>query len=196
MTAGADEGRFSEVARLVRAASGGDAGAFRQLLGMHRQAISSTLYACGVRCPETALDLAQDVAVRAWQNLGRLEDPRSFPAWVRRIAANAARDHLRRQAVRREDSLETACDLEAGDDPHQLAERVAELRLMLAALAEEDAELVDLLVARAEGVAVEELAGRLGISEGALKMRLTRARKRLRERLRGLQRDAGPMSAS
>lgn len=69
----------------------------------HRSAIVSTLFACGVRCPETARDLTQEVALRAWTKLGVLKDPRTFPAWVRRIAANAARDHLRRTAVRRED---------------------------------------------------------------------------------------------
>ena len=48
-------------------------------------------------------------------------------------------------------------------------------------------KVVELLVARAEGVSVEELANRTGLTEGALKMRLMRARKRLRERLTQLR---------
>lgn len=150
--------------------------------------MTSTLFACGVRCPETARDLAQDVALRAWHRLGDLHDPRTFPAWIRRIAANAARDHLRRRAVRREEELDAALDLAGDDDPHQVAERVAELRFMLAALEQEDAEVVDLLLARADGVPVEELAARTGVSQGALKMRLMRARTRLRQRLDQLRR--------
>jgi RNA polymerase sigma-70 factor (ECF subfamily) len=178
---------WEEVARLVAAARDGDSDAFRDLLSTHRAAVSSTLFACGVRSEETARDLAQEVALRAWRRLATLSDPRSFTAWIRRIAANAARDHLRRVAVRREEELEQALELAGDDDPHAAAERRAELRLMLAALDEEDAEVVELLMARAEGLSVEELARRTGMSEGALKMRLMRARKRLRDRLEQLR---------
>ena len=115
--------------------------------------------------------------------LAALDDPRSFTAWIRRIAANAARDHLRRQAVRREEALEAAADLAAEEDPHLDRERVVEAQLMLRALAAEDSEVVELLTARAEGIPVAELAERLGVSSDALKMRLMRARKRLRRRL-------------
>ena len=149
-----ESSKWHEIEHLVRRARKGDQEAFRGLLERHRDAVVSTLFACGVRCPETARDLAQDVALRAWSKLDALKEPRTFPAWVRRIAANAARDHLRRTAVRREDELDEAVDLEGGEDPARRAERVAELRLMLAALAEEDHEVVRLLVARSEGVSV------------------------------------------
>jgi RNA polymerase sigma factor (sigma-70 family) len=151
----ADSSKWDEIELLVRKARGGDDEAFRGLLEGHRSAVVSTLFACGVRCPETARDLAQDVALRAWRKLDGLKDPRTFPAWLRRIAANAARDHLRRAAVRREDELEDALHLEGGEDPHERAERVDEIRLMLAAMAVEDDEVVRLLIARAEGVSVE-----------------------------------------
>jgi RNA polymerase sigma-70 factor (ECF subfamily) len=178
---------YDEVARLVASARGGDPEAFRALLQAHRAAVTSTLIACGTRNQDTASDLAQEVSIRAWERLHTLDDPRSFTAWIRRIAANAARDHLRRMAVRREDDLDHALDLAGDDDPHRRAERVGEIRLMLAALENEDGEVVELLVARAEGVSVEELANRTGLTEGALKMRLMRARKRLRERLTQLR---------
>lgn len=178
---------LDEVDRLVRRSRRGDAEAFRRLLELHRTAVSSTLFACGVRCRETALDLAQETALSAWSGLSRLEDPRSFPAWIRRIAANAAHDHLRRLALRREQDLDAVLDLPAGEDPHQWSERVAEVRLMIAALGDEEEAMVELLTARAEGVPVEDLAGRTGISTGALKMRLSRARQRLRRRLEELR---------
>ena len=71
---------WEEVARLVAAAQGGDPDAFRELLQSHRAAVSSTLVACGVRSDDTARDLAQEVALRAWRRLATLEDPRSFTA--------------------------------------------------------------------------------------------------------------------
>lgn len=167
----------------MRRARQGDDDAFRTLLNEHRAAVASTLFACGVRCPETARDLAQEVALRVWTHLEQLKDVRAFPSWVRRIAANAARDHLRRAAARREEELGVALALDGGDDPHQRAERTAELRLMFAALVEEDEDVVRILVARAEGVPGEKLARSMGITVDALKMRVMRARKRLRARL-------------
>ena len=187
----ADSSKWDEIEFLTRKARKGDDGAFHKLLDQHRSAVTSTLFACGVRCSETAEDLAQDVALRAWQRLDGLKDPRTFSAWLRRIAANAARDHLRRLAVRREDELDEALDLDGGDDPHDRAERMAEVRLMLAALSGEDREVVRLLLARAEGMPVDELAAEMGISADALKMRTLRARKRLRKRLEELRR-GGP----
>jgi RNA polymerase sigma-70 factor (ECF subfamily) len=175
---------------LVRRARKGDEEAFRDLVNQHRSAVVSTLFACGVRCEETAHDLAQEVSLRAWTKLRSLKDPRTFPAWVRRIAANAARDHLRRAAVAREEGLESAMTLDAGDNPHELAERSAELALMMAALAEEDDEVIQILVARAEGVPGERLAESMGISVDALKMRVMRMRKRLRARLTELRGEA------
>lgn len=183
--------KWDEIALLVGRARRGDQAAFRQLLEGHRDAVVSTLFACGVRSSETARDLAQDVALRAWSKLASLKDPRTFPAWVRRIAANSARDHLRRTAVRREDELDEALELDGGDDPYTRAERISEIRLMLAALTEEDDEVVQILVARADGVPVEALAASMGISPDALKMRTMRARKRLRARLEKLRRGPG-----
>jgi RNA polymerase sigma-70 factor (ECF subfamily) len=187
----AERSKWDAIELLVRRARRGDEDAFRDLVNQHRAAVTSTLFACGVRCEETAHDLAQEVTLRAWTKLRSLKDPRTFPAWVRRIAANAARDHLRRAAVAREEDLENAMTLDAGDNPHELAERSAELALMMAALAEEDDEVIQILVARAEGVSGEKLAQSLGISADALKMRVMRMRKRLRARLSELRGETG-----
>jgi DNA-directed RNA polymerase specialized sigma24 family protein len=62
---------------------------------------------------------------------------------------------------------------------------------MMAALAEEDDEVIQILVARAEGVSGERLAQSMGISVDALKMRVMRMRKRLRARLTELRGETG-----
>ena len=58
---------------------------------------------------------------------------------------------------------------------------------MLAALQPEDAETTGVLIAAAEGASVQELASRFQLTPAALKMRVMRARKRLRERLKRLR---------
>lgn len=180
-------GQWEETAALVRRARSGDQSSFAELLQSHRDAITSTLFACGVRQRDTAMDLAQDVALKAWDRLGDLKDPRTFTAWVRRIAANAARDHLRRMAVRREDELDAALHVAADDDPHDQAERLAEIRLMVAVLDTEDPETVELMTAKAAGESIASIAATLEISEAALKMRMMRVRKRLRKKLEALR---------
>ena len=45
---------------------------------------------------EDALDLSQDVFLKAYQNLRKLEDPAKFPGWLFRIAHNEAYSLLRR----------------------------------------------------------------------------------------------------
>ncbi len=60
-----------------------------------------------VRDREDALDLSQDVFLKAYQNLGKLEDAGRFGPWLFRIAHNEAFSLLRRR--RPEDELrETA----------------------------------------------------------------------------------------
>lgn len=178
---------WDAVAVLVRRARRGDEDAFRRLLESQRATIVSTLAACGVRSRDTAFDLGQEVALRVWSALPELRDPRALGGWLRRITANVARDHLRRLAVRPEESLEEAAELVADDDPWANAARADELRLMLAAIGEEEPRVVELLVASAEGASVAELSRRAGTTEGALKMRLSRVRQRLRRRLAALR---------
>ncbi len=56
-----------------------------------------------VRNREDALDLSQDVFLKAYQNLRKLDDPAKFPAWLFRIAHNEAFSLLRKN--RPEDEL-------------------------------------------------------------------------------------------
>jgi RNA polymerase sigma-70 factor (ECF subfamily) len=60
-----------------------------------------------VRDREDALDLSQDVFLKAYQSLGKLEDPGRFAAWLFRIAHNEAYSLLRRS---RPDDVEIAFD--------------------------------------------------------------------------------------
>ncbi len=46
---------------------------------------------------EDAMDLSQEVFLKAYQNLGRLEDPARFGPWLFRIAHNEAFSHLRKK---------------------------------------------------------------------------------------------------
>ncbi len=60
---------------------------------------------------EDALDLSQDVFLKAYQNLRKLEDPERFPAWLFRIAHNEAYSLFRKRQPEGEPSpVEGAAD--------------------------------------------------------------------------------------
>jgi RNA polymerase sigma-70 factor (ECF subfamily) len=80
---------------LVAKAGRGDVDAFNLLVSRwERRVYNYILRLVGNR--EDALDLAQDVFLKAYQNLGKLEDAARFAPWLYRIAHNESFSLLRR----------------------------------------------------------------------------------------------------
>lgn len=125
-----------------------------------------------------AEDLLQEVFLRAMregEGFCRLDNPR---AWLMRVARNAAIDHLRRQ--RPTEDLPEVLPAEE-DTTAPLDALTTCLERNLVALAEPDRDIVrrcDL-----EGASRQTYARERGLSVAAVKTRLFRARKRLREQL-------------
>ena len=87
-------------ATLVRRARGGDRGAFAALVERHYERI----HRLGARVlgdGGEAEDLAQDVCAGLAARLGSYRGDSLFSTWLYRVVVNAARDALRRDAVRR-----------------------------------------------------------------------------------------------
>jgi RNA polymerase sigma-70 factor (ECF subfamily) len=62
-----------------------------------------------------AEDAAQDTAIKVFQNLQNFRGESQFRTWVLSIARNEGLGRLRKQASRREDSLEADTDEQTGD---------------------------------------------------------------------------------
>ena len=77
----------------------GDALAWEALVRQFQSRIYGIAYHY-VGNPEDARDLAQEVFVRIYQNLGSSTDEQMFLPWIIRIARNACIDHLRRKRAR------------------------------------------------------------------------------------------------
>lgn len=124
---------------------------------------------------EAAADCAQEAYVRAyarWWRIRRYEDP---AGWVRRVATNLAID-LRR----RNDRATRALPAIAANRPHA-APPPAEPGLfesLAAGLPDQQRRVVELCYG--EDLTTEQAAGRLGITAGAVRFHLTKARARLR----------------
>jgi len=168
---------------LVQAVRAGDTAAFSDLYLRHAEAVRMEI---ARTCSGASLvDLSQDVFVRALEALPSLREPALFRPWLLSIARRAAIDQRR---VRwREQPLddESAQDLKDGDRPPgdvaELHELAVLVRGTVAGLSRRDATAVRLVVDL--GFSPEELALALGVSPGAARVVVHRARRRLRDAL-------------
>ena len=175
-----------ELAHLVAAARGGDRAAFEELV----RATSAETYTLAFRLvgnEEDARDVVQETYLRAYKGIGKFRGDAQFSTWLYRITANCAATHLgRRKRHRHDDLLDDAPlpDPSADRDPEARAEAESLRERLTDALEELPPRLRSVIVLRdVYDLPHEAIAAELGISESAAKVRLHRARRRLRERL-------------
>jgi len=133
-----------------------------------------------------AEEVAQEAFLRAYRNVARLREPKSFRAWVVRIAFRLALDRVR--AGRRREVRETAW---ARTRPEATAEDAAaesETRRRVRAALDELPEKfrIVLILTAIEGHSLENVAEMLDLPEGTVKSRMHFGRKKLAEKLRWL----------
>ena len=88
--------RAVEDADLIRKARRGDVEAYNLLISRWERRVYNYLLSI-VAHREDALDLSQDVFLKAYQNLRKLEDPARFGPWLYRIAHNEAYSLFRKR---------------------------------------------------------------------------------------------------
>jgi RNA polymerase sigma-70 factor, ECF subfamily len=117
---------------------------------------------------EDAMDLSQEVFLKAYQNLGKLQDTARFGPWLFRIAHNEAFSHLRR---RRPEVEVDAAPLEALTAARLApVELVLAVKAALAGLSEDQREAVVLKIY--QGFKFEEMAEILECPVSTVKSRL------------------------
>jgi len=133
---------------------------------------------------DDARDVVQDAYLRAFRGLKRFRGDARFTTWLYRIVANCAATAQGRRGRHRHDELPD--DLGVADDhldrdPERKAAAGFDRRRVQAALADLPEKLRLVIVLRdVYDLPHEAIAAQLGISETAAKVRLHRARKRLR----------------
>jgi RNA polymerase sigma factor (sigma-70 family) len=164
-------------ARLVELASGGHERAFDVLVQRYRKPLLG--YCRRLLLPEArAEDALQQALLQAWLALRDGSEVRDAKAWLYRIVHNAAISALRRSGydyVELDESLHGARAAESDID-RRIA--VREALAGLAALPEAQREV--LLRTAVQGDTHEEVAAALGLSEGAVRGLVYRARATLR----------------
>ena len=128
---------------------------------------------------EDALDLSQEVFLKAYQNLGKLQDASRFTPWLFRIAHNEAFSHLRRK--RPEDAMETDLGQRHGSARVLPIELTLAVQRALEGLSEDQREAVVLKIY--QGFKFEEMADILSCPVSTVKSRLYTALDLLKETL-------------
>ena len=136
-----------------------------------------------VRYREEAEDLTQETFLKAYRALPRFDAGRPFKPWIFAIATNTALNAIRnrqRRGVRME--LDPALPAPHAADTGCSGDRAERLEFALACLAPRAMQLITLHYH--EGLSLKEAGAILGMSEGAAKAALCRARQELRERMK------------
>jgi RNA polymerase sigma factor (sigma-70 family) len=179
---------------VVRRAQRRDAAAFAMLIERHERAALSVAF--GVLGDGNASgDAVQEAFVRAWERLADLKEPGRFGPWLCGIVRNLAIDQLRRSrneprpgsnapAVKelRHDARHPGQSY--GDDPAEQISRRERRDAVAAALDSLDEVSRSAVVLRYyDGLSSKQIGDLLDLAPAAVDMRLTRARRVLRERL-------------
>jgi len=175
-----------DVAHLVTVARDGDRDAFDDLVRVtYAETFTLALRLTGNE--EDARDVVQEAYIRAFKGLSRFRGDAQFSTWMYRITANCANTHLAKRTKHRHEKLEDTdpiVDDRPGADPQLQADGSALRRRLTAALADLPPKLRQVVVLRdIYDLPHEAIAAELGISETAAKVRLHRARRKLREDL-------------
>ena len=125
---------------------------------------------------EDAEDAVQEAVCAAFAHRDTLRDAEKFKPWMLRILANKCYDACRKR--RSTVDLDTAGELPAPEDDH--AQR---LTLWQAVLSLNDDLRAPVTLFYYDGLSIREISRVLGISEAAVKTRLSRGRARLRQLL-------------
>ena len=174
------------LSELVSRARDGDDDAFERLVeATHRETYTMALRLTGH--PEDARDVTQEAYLRAYRGLATFRGDAQFTTWMYRITANTASTHLGRRRRHRHDELPDAGELA---DPRQ--DRDPALMADAGDLRDRVVAALEVLPPKLRAVVVlrdvyelphEAIAEELGISVTAAKVRLHRARHRLRSEL-------------
>ncbi|GGA42039.1 sigma-70 family RNA polymerase sigma factor [Okeania sp. KiyG1] len=171
-----------------------DRAIFAELLNRYQLHVDKILYHLAPEWQDRS-DLAQEVWIRVYRNIKRLQEPVKFKSWLSRITTNLFYDELRkRKRVTPPLSLDAPLALDDGIIDWEIATKTPGpeeelstqefydyLRDAISQLPE--VFRVTIVLREIEGLSYEEIAEITGVSLGTVKSRIARARQRLQLQL-------------
>jgi RNA polymerase sigma factor (sigma-70 family) len=179
--------------QLLQASLAGNTDAFGAIVERYQALVCGITYSATGDFAKSE-ELAQETFIRAWKGLGRLKDLSSFRAWLCTIARNLVRGSIKRkqrEIVNVAQSLDSAITVETAEPgPSEIAiskEQQAVVWLALRGIPQTYREPMVLFYR--EQQSVKRVAMELGLSEEAVRQRLSRGRTLLRAEVATLVED-------
>lgn len=119
-----------------------------------------------------AVEAAQAAWTRGWERRDQLRDENRLLTWINTIALNAYRSRLRKEKM--------AVPLQEGHCEFEIDFAPMYVQSVLRLCGRQDRSLLE---SQIQGVTAEEMAGESGVSKTAIRIRLMRARRALRQRI-------------
>lgn len=163
----------------------------RQYLGTNPNDCFETLYNRYVgkvysRClsmtkdTEKAQDFTHDIFIRMFARLDRFEERSTFSTWLYSISYNYCVDQIRVSKRLPTTTLDEEIDCQLPtDDAEQAEYSMQQLAQAMSSIAPQDAQLLRLKYQ--DGLDVQQISEKLNLKNSAVKMRLKRARDRVRD---------------
>jgi RNA polymerase sigma factor (sigma-70 family) len=169
--------RFQPDGRLVSLVRDGYESAFEEIFRRYGPALRN--YAASIVTAQRADDVTQDAFTKAYLALRGTEKEIQLRPWLYRIVRNTALTSIRDEPKGR---LELDDAYSAGVGPEELAEQREEIKRLMAGLQElPEPQRAAIVMRELEGLSHEQIAASLGLSGGAVRQSIYRARRALRE---------------
>jgi RNA polymerase sigma-70 factor, ECF subfamily len=170
------------VADVIRRAQAGDSSAFEIIYREHSPRVYALCLRLSGGAEAAAVELMQDVFIRAWRGLKSFRGDSAFSSWLHRLAVNAMLESARSEKRR---SARVLMMEDPGYSNLPAVSALPELRMDLeqAIAALPEGARMAFVLHEIEGYQHAEIAAQLGVAEGTVKAQLHRARKLLIEAL-------------
>src|SRR3954447_4510611 len=162
--------------RLVDLVRAGSDPAFEAIVERYRRALMR--YVSRLLSPERAEDVVQQAFVKAYEAMHRNSAELNLKPWLYRIAHNGALNALRDRSAAHAELSDTIDGVERPDQAFERSVGLRELVVAVQALPERQRSAI--LLREMEGRSYEEIATALGVTDGAVRQLLNRARNSLR----------------
>lgn len=161
----------------------GNESAFDEIVAAHTRRLAHLAYRLLGSCADVE-DVVQEVFVAVLSNLHRFRGDSQFSTWLTRIAVNKCRSHQRRHLLWRRSRVRLIKRQQEASSNHQEDDSPESHDAVREAVQALPGKFREPIVLRYfQQMSVSEIADVLGLSTGAVEVRLSRARQRLKDEL-------------
>ncbi len=128
-----------------------------------------------LRSDEDAADVVQDALLKGWEKRGTLREEQYFRTWLTRILINACKARLRNRHIELPLTEAAASSQDISHYEFYLRDAMADMDIKYR---------IPLTLFYLDGFSMKEIAQMLGLPEGTVKSRISRAKDQLRSLLK------------